>query len=56
MTPELLAAYHKLYGTWWNKVATVEIDLQGYNGISHEDTLAMDEVAEAIESLIKGEA
>jgi hypothetical protein len=52
---ELQAAYHRLYDTWWNKVATVEIDTPGHNGISYADSTAMDEAAETIAELLRAQ-
>ena len=48
----LLAALHALYDTVWNKTGTVEIDMHGYNGLSYDDTNAIDEAASAVEDLL----
>jgi hypothetical protein len=48
----LYEAYHRLYDTYWNRVATVEIDEPGYNGLSYDDTVALDDAASAIEDLL----
>jgi hypothetical protein len=49
---QLVKAYHKLYETWWMKVATLESDNFKYNLISHEDTNDLDKAAEEIEELL----
>jgi len=47
----LIAAYDQLYNTVWNLTATVDIDMPGYNGLSYDDTNAIDEAASAVEQL-----
>lgn len=56
VSDELLAAYHALYDTWLIETATVEIDVPGYNGLSYEETEAMDDAAYRVQHLLGEEA
>lgn len=56
MSPELEAAYHHLYDVVWNKIATLDIDVPGYNGISYDDTNLLDEAAAKVERLLVAES
>jgi hypothetical protein len=49
---QLLTAYHALYDTVWNKVATVELEVPGYNGLSYDDENAIEEAARTVEDLL----
>ena len=52
VSPELAAAYHKLYDTYWNKCGTVESDLPGYSMLTNAEVNALDDAAGAIEDLL----
>jgi hypothetical protein len=56
MTPELHAAYHRLWDLWWNKTATLEADLGGYSYIDNAELAELDGAAEAIEKIVCPEA
>ncbi len=52
VSDELLAAYHDLYETWLLHTAPVETDVPGHNGISYEETEAMDQAAYRVQHML----
>lgn len=55
-SPELIAAYHRLYEVVWLETATVDAGVTGYNLLSYDDTNAIDEAAAAVEELLAAAA
>ena len=51
MSPELAAAYRKLYDIW-NRCTTLESDLPRYSLLANGDVNALDDAAGAIEDLL----
>lgn len=53
ISDELLAAYHRLFEVCWNETATVDIGMDGYNGISYDDDSKIEDACAAIQDLLK---
>ena len=52
ISDKLLAAYHHLFEVCWNGTATVDLEIDGYNGISYDDDAKIEDACVAIQDLL----